>query len=97
MAGLSLREKVRRLGIWRGLKVELLVLCINHHQLRWFRQQARIPPRCLPKENILSTWDETQRQIQGTLERLYIRAGLETPWDPPKGVGGRKVVCGLSF
>lgn len=34
-------------------------------------------------------WEETQRQSQETLQRLYVSTGLGTPLDPPEGAGRR--------
>ena len=36
-----------------------------------------------------SDWEETPRQTQNPLERLYISSGLGTPRDPPGGAGER--------
>lgn len=44
VAGLSLRDKVRSSGIWRELRVELLLLRIERSQLRWFGYLIKMPP-----------------------------------------------------
>ena len=50
VAGLSLRDGVRSLAIWRELGVESFPLHIKRSQLRWFGHLGRMPPGCLPLE-----------------------------------------------
>ena len=91
VAGLSLRDKVRSSDIQRELGVEPLLLRIKRSQLRWFGHLTRMPPGRLPFGGFPGTSDgeETLRQTQNPLERLYISSGLGTPRDPPGGAGER--------
>ncbi len=50
VAGVSIRVKVKTLVIREELGVELLLLCNDRSQLRWFRHLVRMPPGRLPGE-----------------------------------------------
>ena len=54
VAGVSLRDRVRSSAIWEGLGVELLLLCMERSQLRWFGHLMRMPPGRLPREVFLA-------------------------------------------
>ncbi len=49
VAGIFLRNKVRSSAIYKGLRVKLLLLCIERSQLRWFGHLVRTNGR-LPME-----------------------------------------------
>lgn len=51
--------------MWERLEVELLLLCIEQIQLRWFRHLVKMLP-------IAFSGEKTQRQTQNFLERIYI-------------------------
>ena len=56
VAGLRLRDRVRSSDIQRELKVELLFLCVDGGQLRWFGHLIWMPPvGGLP---VTSNWQE---------------------------------------
>ncbi|KAJ7991217.1 hypothetical protein DPEC_G00295030 [Dallia pectoralis] len=50
VAGLSLRDRVRISVIREELGEELLLLCVERSQLRWFGHLVRMPPGRLPRE-----------------------------------------------
>ncbi|XP_036950584.1 uncharacterized protein LOC119017743 [Acanthopagrus latus] len=50
----SLRDRVRSSATREGLGVELLLLCVERSQLRWFSHLTRMPPGRLPREMFLA-------------------------------------------
>lgn len=44
VAGLSIRDRGRSLDIPEELRVELLFLCVERSQLRWFGHLVKMPP-----------------------------------------------------
>ncbi len=88
VAGVSLRDKVRSSVICEGLEVELLLLCSERSQLRWFRNLVRMPPGCLPMKAFQACpagrrpWG---RPMSGW--RAYISALAWEHRDPAVGVG----------
>ena len=50
VAGLSLRDRVRSSVIRKELGVELLLLCVERSQLRWFGHLVRMTTGRLPRE-----------------------------------------------
>ncbi len=50
VAGVSLRDKMRRSVIHEELGVELLPLYVERNQFLWFGHLVRMPPGCLPME-----------------------------------------------
>ena len=63
------RDRVRSSAIQEGLEVEVLLLCVERSQLRWFGLLTRMPPGRLPKEVFLAR--PTGRRPRG---------GLRTRW-----------------
>ncbi|PWA22657.1 hypothetical protein CCH79_00002393 [Gambusia affinis] len=62
VAGLSLRDRVKSLVIWEGLRVEPLLLHVERGQLRWLGHLVRMPPGRLPGEVFRAR--PTGRQLQ---------------------------------
>lgn len=50
----SLRDRVRSLVILERPRVELLLLCVEKSQLRWFGHLIRLPQGRLPREMFLA-------------------------------------------
>ena len=50
VAGVSLMDRVRSLSIWEGLGVQLLLLCVERSQLRWFEHLLWMPPGRIHRE-----------------------------------------------
>ncbi|PWA27561.1 hypothetical protein CCH79_00000087 [Gambusia affinis] len=73
------RDRVRSSVIWKGLRVEPLLLQLDRSQLRWLGHLVRMPPGRLP--------GEAPGKTQDTLEGLCFSAGLGMPWDSPGGAG----------
>ncbi len=80
VAGIFLRNKVRSSVISGELGVELLLLCIERSQLRWFDHLLRRPPGGGVQGT--SSWEEAPGQTQAKVERSYLSSGWGTSWDP---------------
>ena len=90
---------MRSSAIREGLAVELLLLCVEKSQLRWFGHLMRIPPGRLPREVFLAR--PTGRRPRGrpkTRWRDYISSvaweHLGIPQSELANVAGEREVWG---
>ncbi len=77
VAGLSLRDRVKSLDMWRELMIEPLLLHVERSQLRWFRHLNKMPPGCLPSE-VFCACPTNRRPWGRPRTRFYI---LHLSWE----------------
>lgn len=64
VSGLTLRDRVRSLGIQEELRVEHLMLCIKRSRLRWFKHLSRMPLACLLGEVFWACPSRKSRKVR---------------------------------
>ena len=84
--------------IWEGLRVESLLLLVERGQLRWLQHLVRILFLRMPSSRDFSDMSYLEEALGKTWDspkRLYLLAGLGTPWYPSWSAGGGKGDIGL--
>lgn len=85
VASLSLRGRVRSSVLGGPLEVEMLLLHVERHQIKWFEHLARMPAIALPGKVFLNS-------LKGILIPSDLRKTLGFPHEELENVAGEREV-----